>query len=304
MHDQEGTPVRYSIMDPTGNITALVESPVPVSYQPSLASVIMSLHPEVEQVGFVTFSPESVGHADASLRMAGGEFCGNASMCAAALCLIRSRTGASDKISGEDFPENEVTLSLNVSGTEKPVAVSLRRTPGCGTETYTAAVRMPSASEIVHMALSHAGITGNLPLVRMEGISHIIIEENSAFFSLLNDRVLAENAVRSWCSEIAAPGLGLIFLEKKGQAYRLTPLVYIPGSNTVFWENSCASGSAAAGIYLSDRSGSRVHLAFDEPGGTLSVDSSSADGTVILIGRASLIGSHTLPADASYPFLA
>ena len=43
--------LRYSILDPTGNITAIVESPVEIARQPELASRIMRLRPEVEQVG-------------------------------------------------------------------------------------------------------------------------------------------------------------------------------------------------------------------------------------------------------------
>ncbi|MBO5502893.1 MAG: hypothetical protein J5969_00265, partial [Lachnospiraceae bacterium] len=67
------------ILDPTGNITALVEGDVPVSRQLETAARIMQLRPETEQVGFVKLSGEQI-----QLRMAGGEFCGNASMSAAA----------------------------------------------------------------------------------------------------------------------------------------------------------------------------------------------------------------------------
>ena len=42
----------YSILDPTGNITALVESPVERTRYQAAAAAIMHLHPEVEQVGF------------------------------------------------------------------------------------------------------------------------------------------------------------------------------------------------------------------------------------------------------------
>ena len=80
--------IKYSILDPTGNITALVESEVAVERQPAAAEAIMKRHTEVEQVGFVRFDPEE--GIDAQLRMAGGEFCGNASLCTAALYLMRN----------------------------------------------------------------------------------------------------------------------------------------------------------------------------------------------------------------------
>ena len=94
-----------SIFDPTGNITALVESPVEPEAQSAAAAEIMRRRPEVEQVGFVRLPPDE--SEAVALRMAGGEVCGNAAMSAAALFLLR-RGGAA---SGE-----EKTVRLRVSG--------------------------------------------------------------------------------------------------------------------------------------------------------------------------------------------
>ena len=91
-------PVSYTLLDPTGNLTLLVTSPVPEPAQPETARRLMELEPATEQVGFVSFRPEGV-----RLRMAGGEFCGNASLSAAALYLTRQ-----DLESG--------TVSVTVSG--------------------------------------------------------------------------------------------------------------------------------------------------------------------------------------------
>ena len=121
--------VRFCILDPTGNITALVETPAEIARQPEIAAEIMRLRPEVEQVGFLDADDEN---ALPSLRMAGGEFCGNASMCAAALILIRR--GLSH---GE--------LLLRVSGAGRPVAVSLRHE---GSGSFEAEIQMPPALEI------------------------------------------------------------------------------------------------------------------------------------------------------------
>ena len=59
--------MRYSILDPTGNITALVESPVDPAAQPEAAREIMRLHPEVEQVGFLRI-PEQGDVQPAGIR--------------------------------------------------------------------------------------------------------------------------------------------------------------------------------------------------------------------------------------------
>ena len=74
--------LRYAILDPTGNVTALVRDPVEVACQPVVARQVMDRHPEVEQVGFVS-GAASDPLAQAELRMAGGGVCGNAAMSAA-----------------------------------------------------------------------------------------------------------------------------------------------------------------------------------------------------------------------------
>ena len=84
--------IQYCKFDPTGNITALVETAVDIADQPAVASKIMEQEPDVEQVGFITYDDTASAEESVpvSLRMAGGEFCGNATMCAAALFAIRS----------------------------------------------------------------------------------------------------------------------------------------------------------------------------------------------------------------------
>ena len=276
--------IRYSIFDPTGNITALVESPVEVCDQPAAAARIMELRREVEQVGFVKFSDGGQDDVRAELRMAGGEFCGNAAMSAAALYAIRS---SSDAGTGRD------SVRLRVSGTDGPVTVCLERESEVSFRTQ---IRMPSAMEIGETEFEWGETSESLPVVRMEGISHIIIEPDKSFFRLLSSRDQAENLIRVWCRNLSAGCLGLMFLQpvRTGE-YALTPLVYASGCGTVFWENSCASGSSAAGMYLSSQKKSPVSLTLREPGGILSVDSSFPDGETFLRGRACLAGSFELP---------
>ena len=293
--------LEYCIMDPTGNITALVESSAEVSRQPFIADLIMQKHPEVEQVGFVEFG-ETV---QVKLRMAGGEFCGNASICAAALYL--SRKGAED---------GWQQVRLEVSGTSDPVVVRLRRIAAEGAEiaagsevparpdsvsdkpdfAFEAGVRMPRALRIEKLLFSDGALQGELPLVRMEGISHIIIEPSSVFYAYREERAAAERAVQKWCKELGADGLGLMFLDLADGAAddsedvsadampRLTPLVYVPGSGTSFWENSCASGSAATGMYLAESTGKRQEICLREPGGSLKVTSDPGSGETWLYG--------------------
>ena len=272
MDERQTEQLRYTILDPTGNITALVESPVDPARQPAAAAALMARHPAVEQVGFLRLETSPGSPVRGALRMAGGEFCGNASLCAAALVLL-------DR--GPHSGGDRETVRLRVSGAAEPVTVRLNRT---GPDSFRGGVRMPPALGVTEEVFSAGGANGRLPVVRMEGISHIVVGPASPFFDLLGDRPAAEAAVRAWCAALSADGLGLMFLEGEGPARRLTPLVYIPGSGTVFWENSCASGTAAAGRYLAEQAGGPAALTLAEPGGSLRVESDPVSGETWLYG--------------------
>ncbi len=311
--------IKYSILNPTGNITALVESPIVPEEQPFLASLIMKRHPSVEQVGFVTFLENE--SEQVSLRMAGGEFCGNASMCAAVLYLIqrKMRRFRDDRqefccrtndavpdgrqiLSGNETPAvpdgRYETVRLRVSGALQPVEVrvfageenSIFGSPEASASDrpeingiFRACVTMPPALKIGHYYFQSGNISENLPVVFMQGISHIIIEKESAFYSLLDDKNAAQQAVRAWCGQLAADGLGLMFLDEDRAS--LSPLVYIPGSDTIFWENSCASGTTAAGIFLANKAGRLTGCSFQEPGGILRAESDPSTGITRLWGQ-------------------
>ena len=271
--------VQYCIFDPTGNITALVESEVPVKDQPAVASKIMELEPDVEQVGFITYADDAAlaeGRAPVSLRMAGGEFCGNATMCTAALFAIRKG------LQGGSVP-------VKVSGASAPFIVTLEQQADFS---YSTAVSMPPALSIGMVTLQPSGTAGGamltLPIVQMEGISHIIIEPDSGFFGVKDDSALAEAFLRQWCGVLGADCLGMMFLGEGSSLRPMTPLVYVPGADTMFWENSCASGSAAAGMYLAAKAGSPVDITFDEPAGRLRVESDPVSEITILHGSAIL----------------
>ena len=141
-------------------------------------------------------------------------------------------------------------------------------------------------------------------MVDMGGISHIIIEKKRKMYSLKDNPIQAEKAVKEWCALLDADCLGVMFVsgsdyaskssEQTGRETRigvdmemeteLIPLVYVPGADTLFWENSCASGSAAAGMYLSDKYGVALEVVMKEPAGTLRVKSDLPKGLTWLYG--------------------
>ncbi len=267
--------LRVSLFDPTGNITALVESPVEAEKQSAAAARIMKRFPQVEQVGFVRLPGED--DAPVELRMAGGEFCGNASMSAAALYRLRRGTASAD---------GWETVRLRVSGVSRSVEVRLKRETEEG---FFASVRMPPALSVTEQVFPYGALRDPLTVVRMEGIAHAIVTPASGFFSLRGDRKSAEETAERLCAALGAEALGLMFLEGEAPKMRLTPLVFVPGSGTMVWENSCASGSAAVGTALFEQNGAPVSLELEEPGGVLRIESGGLRGETVLSGRTRLI---------------
>ena len=252
--------IEYAVMDPTGNVTILVKTPVPETAQPAIAAALLAVEPAGEQVGFL--SPGGEG-ADLSLRMAGGEFCGNAAMCAAALyCLERGGRGGA--------------VRVRVSGAAEPVTVRVEaRSETC----WACAEDMPRPAppEIVTLALD--GQAFRLPMVRFDGICHLILPGGT-------DRAFAARAARAWCAALDAPALGLMLLDET--AGRMDPLVYVPGGDTLYWERSCASGTAAAGAYLAWKRGAPIETALRQPGGFLRVAAAPV-GQILLRGAVKLL---------------
>ena len=279
--------IEYCIFDPTGNITALVETEIDASEQPEVAAEIMREHHDVEQVGFVRMLPagEDPDGAAVCLRMAGGEFCGNATMSSAALYAKRNEEHFGD-IGFAD---------IKVEGIERPFSVQLRREDA---SCWAAGVLMPPARSIDELRMTAedypAAEFGTLPVVRMEGIDHIMIEEQSFYYNLMDNRELTESMIRKICGVLGSECLGMMFLADGGKERSMTPLVYVPGADTMFWENSCASGSVAAGQYLAAKAGGAVSVALKEPGGTLVVESDPHTGETWLYGGTKLRDQLTL----------
>lgn len=245
----------YILLDPTGNMTILVETPVPAASQPFCAARLMAAEPTAEQVGFLSPGGDD---CDITLRMAGGEFCGNATMSAAALfCEKTGRSG---------------TVRVRVSGAAAPVTAEITPLPEGG---YAGAVNMPQPAAPEEVSLEHGGLRFRLPLLRFEGIAHLICTSPM-------EKEFAEGAVKRWCALLGAEALGLMLLDEASM--RLTPLVYVPGADTLYWESSCASGTAATGVFLARNAKKTVSAEFSEPGGSLGI-TAFPEGKITLRGQ-------------------
>ena len=204
--------LHYVLLDPTGNRTVLVETPVTPASQAVYGAALLAAEPWAEQVGFL--SPGD-GDCQLALRMAGGEFCGNAAMSAAALWC-------------EGQGLSSARVLLRVSGAADPVSVDVCPTEAPG---WQCAVTMPPAGTPTQVTLPLGAKSLTLPLMDMGGIRHLILTGPM-------DRAVAETAIRQWCALLEAPALGLMLLDEA--AGQLTPLVYVPGGDSLYWERSCA----------------------------------------------------------------
>lgn len=237
--------MKYHVFDPTGNITVLAEC----ERDRKVADDLMKTVPDAEQVGFLTDD-------GLTLTMAGGEFCGNASMCAAA--LYAERTGRKE-------------IRLRVSGAENEVSVTAEGAAG----QYYCTVEMPPVRKIEKSVMTYGGREYALFAVYMQGICHLIVTSPMK-------KEDAEAAAEKWCADLSSDAVGLMFLNREKQ--ELKPLVYVKTADTLFWESSCASGTSAVGAYLAFTEKRKISEDISEPAGILHVEA-APDGRVKLSGN-------------------
>lgn len=250
--------IKYFLADPTGNITGLVESPVSVEHQPEIAEMIMNKEPSCEQVGFIM---DPVEGSDITLRMAGGEFCGNATMTIAAYFCSKN-----------DLQDNaERDVNVKVIGTTGIFPVRVKRE----NEIFYGTIMMPKPISISEKILPFENHNYRYPVVEFTGISHVVIEDNVPVY-------LPEGAIKLWADRLKVKGIGLMLLNKEKTEIR--PLVYVKEPESLVWESSCASGTTAVTAYLSSRPGGPKTFSFKEPGGTLKT-SVDENGNIFLTGK-------------------
>lgn len=244
--------IDYYLINPTENITLLVETPVPQELQPFVASELLRIENRGEQVGFI----EQNGEYDICVRMAGGEFCGNAALSAAAVYL-KNNPYKSD-------------ISICLSGIPLSVKVNEETDSNFKFSAY-----LKNNSQVENIFFEDNGKKYEFPIVSLGGISHIIAEKFCVDFD-------PENVIKKICKNINTSALGIMIFDEEQKA--LTPLVFVPDGNTLYWEKSCASGTIALGAYLFYRTGKRVSLSVNEPGGMLGITADK--DSLVLLGNA------------------
>lgn len=239
--------MNYIVADPTKNITVLITDNVPQEGRKAVVEQAFEKEPTCEQVGFVS----RIGEDVIKLDMMGGEFCGNATISAAAYLAQQNGLDA-----GKD-----AAITVDASGTDEPVRVAIRCIEP-GKYIGTLEMTMP---ELEYYDYSVGEQTEGLPLVKLDGISHLILDG----LDLYRDEM--EQSIRGLCDEIAVPALGMLKYTEREDGVAIEPLVYVEGSGTLVWENGCASGSLASAYYKHIKDGDSV-VAVKQPGGVIRIE--------------------------------
>ena len=146
--------------------------------------------------------------------MAGDEFCGNAARCA---------------ISYYIKDENK-DIKIKVSGTERIL--------NGGVENNNIWVEIP-IEEINR-------VNNKINFAKMDGIKHILVK---------NEELNKEQAVK-WINEYKDENkaIGCIFINEKEEGIKIDPFIWVKDIDTLFYESSCGSGTACAGmLYLNEK---------------------------------------------------
>lgn len=238
--------LRFAKFDPTGNTTILVRTPVPHADQPRIAEQLMACgNLCAEQVGFL--EKPGLSGARARLRMAGGEFCGNASISLAALMAIDGNLPCGA----------EAEYPLEVSGAGGIVPCRIKRD---GEAMFSGSVGMPLPEEITEAELPSGR---RVPLVRFQGIAHMLVAEDTLF------PAEAEAVIPGLCDALGMDALGILLVNP--DPLRMRPLVYVRATNSAIWESGCGSGSAALGAYAAFQAKRDIFLNISQPGGIIAV---------------------------------
>ena len=197
-----------------------------------------------------------------TLRMAGGEFCVNASRAAGAMLAYCVATGAARK--GESAqgvaaqPGEEPLVyedTIHVSGWETPIRLRARGvTPQWRVE-----------AELQVPACPVASLDKGIQFVRLPGICHLLLD--ARLHSQPEDCFVAASTLRHRYGLEDEAASGVIWWQEHQGQLTMLPLVHVRDAGTTCLENACGSGALALGMTLA-AAGTQTAFSIMQPGGT------------------------------------
>lgn len=239
--------LNVAVLNPAGNITLLVTTPVDRSRYAEIAGKLLKM-PALrgEQVGFLA-QPRYGGRV--RLEMMGGEFCGNALRCVGYYYAVK-----------EGIHGRAVILS-EISGSNRPLPVEI------DTDKSTAKAEMPLPLSVRNIMVGGRAVKA----VVFEGVVHFIVDLPEP------DEAFIKEAVSYALDSFGSDAAGVMFFDRDTMFIR--PAVYVHDTETLIYENSCASGSAAVSIACAfDRTDGEYCFDIHQPGGTIQVELSKQVG--------------------------
>lgn len=259
--------LNYVKVNPVENMTIFVMDPVDSSQHMLIANKLMNYNNiHGEQVGFVESPRTMKGKSLNTLRlqMMGGEFCGNATRSLAALMVHLNI----DSISKVDDYYN---VTLEVSGSDDLINCQVRKTDKGNI--YYSKVNMPLPQRTSKTNILFEEKNINLTRVDFQGITHFIVEANEII-----DKEEFFKVIKSKMSKEEYDAFGIMFYDyAKGF---LQPLVYVKGTDSKYWERSCASGTSALGVALATNLNKSISEKISQPGGELEISINVEDGEI------------------------
>ena len=250
--------VDFVKISPTQNMTILVTSPLGRADYVKVAEKIMAYdNVHAEQVGIVEKATKP--QALAKLQMAGGEFCGNASLALCAWLVWKGRAGAG-------------TIPIEVSGLDELLYCEIKKAD----DYFFGKISMPAPDSIKDFSMEITGKQYSFPVVYMPGISHVIVDTEQIAVSL---EAIVDSLLTNLDTITNEDAFGIMFYDKKRSSIK--PFVYVKTAGTKVWERGCGSGSAAVGAYLAHIFGKNVKADISQPGGIITVEAEIADKKIM-----------------------
>lgn len=238
--------IQYIVANPSGNVTILVLSPVAKKLHSILAERLLQQDTVAEQVGYLTLDEGKPLRVD----MMGGEFCGNASRSSAAYALM---------LAGKN--EGDYLVSCSGCDTILPCQAQ-RKDKGI----YKAYIEMPSPTTIEAVLIDVGGLPSRFYRVDLPGIVHFV---HTALSIDDVDKELLWRAVYDYAKDAGYEAFGLILFDPR--QLKMIPAVYVTATDTLYWENSCGSGSAAVAATLAILGKQDVSCKVSQPGGIIEI---------------------------------
>lgn len=213
-----GGVLEYKIYTSSGNDTAIVYGvDYSIEDKKNINDFIINKHKNVEQVGFIDKEKKE-------LVMAGGEFCGNATRCAAYDILDGNIGIIKIKIN------NNLILNAGVD------------------EDNNVWCEIPINNKNLISKISN-----DIYIIDLNDINFIVMSQNYSKEYLIDKSNIKKTSM-SYINKYNLTdkkAVGVIYLEDIGNDIKIHPIVWVKSIDTCFYETACGSGSIAVCIVLS-----------------------------------------------------